>query len=130
MKSSIVFSLLLLASAGASGAQPNTAKYTPEIRGQLMNGKQPATLNVCLRQSGSEIRMCGYPDFAGRFLIPSSGPMHSVPAKEGADGKVASSPRRSSGRSSPSATSTHRSRATATSRASPLRRSKRPRPAS
>jgi hypothetical protein len=90
MNPRVVLSILMLASTGALGAQPNAAKYTPEIRGQLMNGKQPATLNVCLRQSGSEIRMCGYPDFAGRFLIPSSGPLHSVPAKAGEDGRLES----------------------------------------
>jgi hypothetical protein len=90
MKSRVVLSILMLASTGAFGAQPDAPKYTPEIRGQLMNGKQPATLNVCLRQSGSEIRMCGYPDFTGRFLIPSSGPLHSVPAKEGEDGRLES----------------------------------------
>jgi hypothetical protein len=89
MKSLVALSILFVG-AGAFGAEPNAPKYTPEIRGQLMNGKQPATLNVCLRQSGSEIRMCGYPDFAGRFLIPSSGPMHSVPSKEGEDGRLAS----------------------------------------
>jgi len=90
MKSLVVLSILMLASTGAFGAQPDAPKYTPEIRGQLMNGKQPATLNVCLRQSGSEIRMCGYPDFTGRFLIPSSGPLHSVPATEGDDGRIES----------------------------------------
>ena len=90
MKSPVVPSMLLFVCAGALGAPPDAPKYTPEIQGQLMNGKQPATLNVCLRQSGSEIRMCGYPDFAGRFLIPSSGPLHSVPAKENDDGRVES----------------------------------------
>jgi hypothetical protein len=90
MNSRVVLSILMLASTGAFGAQPDAPKYTPQIRGQLMNGKLPATLNVCLRQSGSEIRMCGYPDFTGRFLIPSSGPLHSVPAKEGEDGRLES----------------------------------------
>lgn len=90
MKSLVVASMLLFACAGAFAAHPDAPKYTPEIQGQLMNGKLPSTLNVCLRQSGSEIRMCGYPDFAGRFLIPSSGPMHSVPSKEGEDGRLAS----------------------------------------
>ena len=90
MNSRVVLSILMLASTGAFGAQADAPKYTPEIRGQLMNGKQPATLNVCLRQSGSEIRMCGYPDFAGRFLIPASGPLHSVPAREGEDGRLES----------------------------------------
>jgi hypothetical protein len=90
MSSRVVLSILMLVSTGAFGAQPDAPKYTPQIRGQLMNGKQPATLNVCLRQSGSEIRMCGYPDFAGQFLIPSSGPLHSVPAKEGEDGRLVS----------------------------------------
>ena len=90
MNSRVVLSILMLASTGAFGAQADAPKYTPQIRGQLMNGKQPSTLNVCLRQSGSEIRMCGYPDFTGRFLIPSSGPLHSVPAKEGEDGRVES----------------------------------------
>jgi len=90
MKSLVLPSMLMFVCAGAFGAQKEVPKYTPEIQGRLMNGKQPATLNVCLRQSGSEIRMCGYPDFAGRFLIPSSGPMHSVPSKEGESGRLES----------------------------------------
>jgi hypothetical protein len=90
MKSRIVLSILMFACVGALGAQPDTPKYTPEIQGQLMNGKQPASLNVCLRQSGSEIRMCGYPDFAGRFLIPSWGPLHPARAQEGSDGHLES----------------------------------------
>ena len=45
-------------------AEPTT--YTPEIHGQLTSGKQPVTSNVCLRQSDSEIRSCGYADCAGR----------------------------------------------------------------
>ena len=46
----------------------------------LTSGKQPVASNVCLRQSGSEIRSCGYADASGRFLIPSSGPLHSAGA--------------------------------------------------
>jgi hypothetical protein len=46
-------------------------RYTPEIRGQLLDGAKPVTSNVCLRQSESEIRMCGYTDNSGNFYIPA-----------------------------------------------------------
>jgi hypothetical protein len=75
--------VMMLACASASAAAPDAPagaprKYTPEIHGQLMSGKLPVASNVCLRQSGSEIRRCGYTDFSGHFNIPSSGPLHSV----------------------------------------------------
>jgi hypothetical protein len=61
-------------------ADPPT-RYTPEIRGQLLDGAKAVSSNVCLRQSGSEIRMCGYTDFSGTFYIPR----HSVHAAPGDD---------------------------------------------
>ena len=86
MSPRIPFSLLMLipfATALAAGSAPR--KYTPEIHGQLRNfGKDPVT-NVCLRQSGSEIRNCGYAGRDGRFFIPASGPLHSVQAKSDGD---------------------------------------------
>jgi hypothetical protein len=86
MSPRIPFSLLMLipfATALAAGSAPR--KYTPEIHGQLRNfGKDPVT-NVCLRQSGSEIRNCGYAGRDGRFFIPASGPLHSAQAKSDGD---------------------------------------------
>ena len=80
---------LALACLGASAAEPPARKYTPEIHGQLTNGNLPSGSNVCLRQSGSEIRACGYTDSAGQFFIPSSGPLHSAQAKsDGSDADV------------------------------------------
>jgi hypothetical protein len=81
------FCLLLLASISFAAAAAESApkKYTPEIHGQLRNfGTDPVT-NVCLRQSGSEIRNCGYAGRDGRFFIPSSGPLHSAQAKSDGD---------------------------------------------
>ena len=69
-----IFSLALAgtAIAAAEDAAANAPKkYTPEIRGQLLDGSKPVTSNVCLRQSGSEIRMCGYTDASGNFYIPA-----------------------------------------------------------
>jgi hypothetical protein len=60
----------------ASAGEPKT--YTPEIHGMLTSGKQPVSSNVCLRQSDSEIRNCGYADRSGRFLI-GSGPVRRSP---------------------------------------------------
>ena len=65
-----------LACAAASAGEPKT--YTPEIHGMLRSGKQPVASNVCLRQSDSEIRSCGYVDVSGRFLI-GSGPVRRSP---------------------------------------------------
>ena len=89
MNARFVLSMLCLVSSGAIAADAAAPppKFTPEIQGRLSNGKAPvASTNVCLRQGGSEIRACGYTDFDGRFLIPSSGPMHSAPLKTGKDG--------------------------------------------
>mgnify|MGYP001617247151 CR=1 FL=1 len=47
----------------------------------LLDGTKPVSSNVCLRPSNSQIRQCGYTDFAGNFYIPPSGPMHSVVPK-------------------------------------------------
>jgi hypothetical protein len=77
--------LLVLACASAFAAQPDAKQYTPEIHGVLMNGTQPLSSNVCLRRSGSEIRACGYTDSAGRFYIPSMGPLHSASADADTD---------------------------------------------
>ncbi len=57
-------------------AEPKT--YTPEIHGVLTSGKQPVAANVCLRQSDSEIRSCGYANASGHFLI-GSGPVRRAP---------------------------------------------------
>jgi hypothetical protein len=91
MSARFLLSMLSLACAGAIAAEAAPPpKFTPEIQGQLSDGKRPVpSTNVCLRQGGSEIRACGYTDFDGRFLIPSSGPMHSAPLKVGADGASA-----------------------------------------
>lgn len=61
---------LALACAAASAGEPKT--YTPEIHGMLTSGRQPVASNVCLRQSDSEIRNCGYADSSGRFFIGSA----------------------------------------------------------
>jgi hypothetical protein len=55
----------------ASAAEP-AQQYTPEIHGMLTSGRQPIASNVCLRQSDSQIRNCGYADASGRFLIQSA----------------------------------------------------------
>jgi hypothetical protein len=75
----MIATILSIALAGAAvdadARAPEAPKqYTPEIRGKLLDGTRPVASNVCLRQSGSEIRMCGYPDFSGNFYIPP----HSV----------------------------------------------------
>jgi hypothetical protein len=76
----LAVAMLAAAPADDAGGAANDApkKYTPEIRGQLLDGTRPVASNVCLRQSGSEIRTCGYTDFSGHFYIPSSGPLRSV----------------------------------------------------
>jgi hypothetical protein len=57
-------------------------KYTPAIRGQLLNGSTPlATANVCVREDKTEIRSCGYTDLAGRFYISASGRLHPARGK-------------------------------------------------
>lgn len=71
----MIGTLFTLALAGATvdagNKVPDAPKqFTPEIRGQLLDGARPVSSNVCLRQSGSEIRMCGYTDNAGNFYIP------------------------------------------------------------
>ena len=76
----------LPAAAADSPSKPKTKTYTPEIHGVLTSGKQPIAANVCMRQSGSEIRRCGYADASGRFFIPSSGPLHSAGASS--DGRT------------------------------------------
>ena len=78
--------ILALALAGTAPDADNRdadapKRYTPEIRGQLLDGTKPVSSNVCLRQSGSEIRMCGYTDFSGTFYIPT----HSVRPVSGDD---------------------------------------------
>jgi hypothetical protein len=90
MSARILFALLMLVPLATAVAAEPPKKYTPEIHGQLRNfGTDPVT-NVCLRQSGSEIRNCGYAGRDGRFFIPSSGPLHSAQAKSDgdADGKL------------------------------------------
>ena len=81
----VTFAFALLALAGfvvtATAGEPDAKKYTPEIRGRLINPDPSVPLNVCLRQSDSEIRACGYADSSGHFVIPSSGPLHSAQAK-------------------------------------------------
>jgi hypothetical protein len=78
--------LLALAAASASGADSAAKKYTPEIHGQLTSGRGVAP-NVCLRQSDSEIRNCGYPDASGRFLIPSAPVRRVIETPDGATAK-------------------------------------------
>jgi len=73
-----------LACVAASAGEPKT--YTPEIHGMLTSGKQPVASNVCLRQSDSEIRSCGYADASGRFLI-GSGPVRRSPLRADTDKK-------------------------------------------
>jgi hypothetical protein len=65
-------------------------KYTPAIRGLLVNGSTPlATANVCVREDNSEIRSCGYTDFSGRFYIAASGRLHPARGKVEKDGTAA-----------------------------------------
>jgi hypothetical protein len=60
----------------AAAGEPKT--FTPEIHGMLTSGKQPVASNICLRQSDSEIRSCGYADASGRFLTADTDkkPLH------------------------------------------------------
>jgi hypothetical protein len=81
MKITPALMVLAFASVAVGAGEPDAKKYTPEIHGLLTNSKQTGPVNVCLRQSGSEIRACGYTDIGGRFFIPSSGPLHSAQAK-------------------------------------------------
>jgi hypothetical protein len=70
----MILSVALAGTAVADGekaAPEPPKKYTPEIRGQLLDGTKAVSSNVCLRQSGSEIRMCGYTDYSGNFYIPA-----------------------------------------------------------
>ncbi len=69
MKNRVVLLPFAFAFVAASAGEPKT--YTPEIHGMLTSGRQPVASNVCLRQSDSEIRNCGYADRSGRFLIGS-----------------------------------------------------------
>ena len=78
------------ASAAEQPAKHAERKYTPEVHGILTSGRQPVSTNVCLRQSGTEIRTCGYADASGHFFIPSSGPMHSANMKS--DGRPEEKP--------------------------------------
>ena len=81
---------LALACLAASAVEPKTAAepkmFTPEIHGTLTSGKQPVASNVCLRQSDSEIRSCGYADASGRFFI-GSGPVRRSPLTADTDKK-------------------------------------------
>jgi hypothetical protein len=70
MKNPALLLSLAFASVVVAAGEPKT--YTPEIHGMLTSGKQPVASNVCLRQSDSEIRNCGYADASGRFLIGSA----------------------------------------------------------
>ncbi len=76
----ISLALLAFSVALASAAEPVAVvkRYTPEIHGTLTSGRQPVSVNVCLRQDGSEIRRCGYADASGHFFVPSSGPLHTA----------------------------------------------------
>ncbi|HEY6985904.1 MAG TPA: hypothetical protein VH375_07465 [Rhodanobacteraceae bacterium] len=76
MKSRALLLPFALACIAASAGEPKT--YTPEIHGMLTSGRQPVASNVCLRQSDSEIRSCGYADASGHFLI-GSGPVRRAP---------------------------------------------------
>jgi hypothetical protein len=70
----MILSVALAGTAVADGekaAPEPPKKYTPEIRGQLLDGTKAVSSNVCLRQSGSEIRMCSYTDYSGNFYIPA-----------------------------------------------------------
>jgi hypothetical protein len=80
---------LALACVAVSAGEPKT--YTPEIHGLLTSGKQPIASNVCLRQSDSEIRSCGYADSSGRFFI-GSGPVRRSPLAD--EGKATKEPLR------------------------------------
>jgi hypothetical protein len=79
----LLLSLALVCTAVSAG-EPKT--YTPEIHGILTSGKQPVASNVCLRQSDSEIRNCGYADASGRFLIGSA-PVRRSPLTADTDKK-------------------------------------------
>jgi len=68
----------------AAAGEPKT--FTPEIHGMLTSGKQPVASNICLRQSDSEIRSCGYADASGRFFI-GSGPVRRSPLTADTDKK-------------------------------------------
>ena len=68
----------------AAAGEPKT--FTPEIHGLLTSGKQPVASNICLRQSDSEIRSCGYADVSGRFFI-GSGPVRRSPLTADTDKK-------------------------------------------
>ena len=76
MKQRVLLLPFALACAAVLADEPKT--YTPEIHGMLTSGKQPVASNVCLRQSDSEIRSCGYVDSSGHFLI-GSGPVRRSP---------------------------------------------------
>jgi len=75
---------LAFACFAVSAGEPKT--YTPEIHGMLTSGRRPVASNVCLRQSDSEIRSCGYADASGRFLI-GSGPVRRAPLVDEKDAK-------------------------------------------
>jgi hypothetical protein len=82
MITTMLFIALASAAATADDKIDEAAKrYTPEIRGVLLDGTKPVASNVCLRPINSQIRQCGYTDFSGNFYIPPSGPMHSVVPK-------------------------------------------------
>ena len=87
MKITKALPLLAFACVAVAAGEPAAKKFTPEIHGLLTHAKQTGPVNVCLRQSGSEIRACGYTDSTGHFLIPSSGPLHSAQSKS--DGESA-----------------------------------------
>ena len=72
------------ACAAVCAGEPKT--YTPEIHGMLTSSRQPVASNVCLRQSDSEIRSCGYADASGRFFIGSA-PVRRSPLDDKADKK-------------------------------------------
>ena len=90
----LMLALCAFTATAASAAEPAKAprQYTPEVHGILTSGRQPVSTNVCLRQSGTEIRTCGYADAGGRFFIPSSGPMHSANMKS--DGRPEEKPQK------------------------------------
>ena len=72
MRTQALAAVLILAAPCAFAAPPESGKYTPAIRGVLHDGGKAVMSNVCLRQSGSEIRACGYADFDGRFYSPAT----------------------------------------------------------
>ena len=82
--------LLPIAFACAAASAGEAKTYTPEIHGMLTSGRQPVASNVCLRQSDSEIRNCGYADTSGRFFIGSA-PVRRSPVL---DEKAAKAPLR------------------------------------